>query len=135
MKPNVLLVVTSLVAIVLMTLHLTVDAFHTREGVYYPGTVAILGVWLYGALRLGARRSGHIVLLLGGLFGLVAPYLHLTRTNGLIGGEGVTVPFSPFFVWTLLALGTTSAVAVALAIEGLWRSRRGGAPRPPSGAE
>ena len=134
MKPNVLLVVASLGAIVLMTFHLTVDAFHTREGVYYPGTIAILGVWLYGTLRLGQRRSGNVVMLLGGLFGLVAPYLHLIQTNGLIGGEGVTVTASPFFVWTHLALGTISAFAVALAIEGLWSLRRRRAPAPRSGA-
>jgi hypothetical protein len=124
MKPNFLLIVASLCVIVLMTFHLTIDAFHTREGVYYPVTILILGGWLCATLLLGERRSGHVVMLLGALFGLIAPYLHLVKSGGLIGGEGVTLTASPFFVWTHLALGTISSLALVLAIGGLWSLRR-----------
>jgi hypothetical protein len=124
MKSRILRTVATPVAVVLMTFHLTIDAFHTREGVYYPVTILILTTWLCGALLLDERLSGYVLQLLGALFGVIAPYLHLVKTGGLIGGEGVTVTASPFFVWTHLALGTTSALALVLAIQGLWSLRR-----------
>jgi hypothetical protein len=124
MRESVQLTVASLVSIVLMTFHLTDDAFHTREGVYLPGAVAILLVWLYGTLVLAGRRSGYVVMLIGGLFGAVAPYLHVIRTGGLLIRDSIASVGSYFFVWTLLALSTSSAFAFALAVRGLWRLRR-----------
>ena len=123
MNPNRALTISSFLSIVLFTLHLADDIVRGYE----PGGLnnlfggsLILVVWLYAALMLSERRSGYIILLLGGLLSLGVPYLHM-------GGKGVgaasRIAHSSgafFFVWTLIALGLTGAFSVILSARGLW---------------
>jgi len=57
MKQNPLLAITSLLSILFMTFHLTVDIVRGFEkgGVSNLTAVPILVVWLYGALALAGR--------------------------------------------------------------------------------
>ena len=125
MKEEVQLSVATLAAVLLMSLHLTDDAFLTRGGVGYPVTVAILTLWLCGGVLLSGRRAGYVIALLGAIFGAGVPVTHLLSTGGFIGGAGVQLKWSYHFVWTLLALGTSCAYAGILSVRGLWSLRRG----------
>ena len=70
MRPNLALSITSVLSIVLMTLHVTSDALHAKVGNPEAGgltfvMVPILVVWLYGTLLLSDRRSGYIIVRVG----------------------------------------------------------------------
>jgi hypothetical protein len=130
MKHNVTLTVTSLLSILLFAFHWTDEVSRGME----PGTlsafggVVILVVLLSGPLVLGERRSGYIIMLLGGIFGLGVLVLHMTG-KGMVGGR--IPPNSTgvyFWVWTLIALGSTSTISAILAARGLWNLRRGRSP-------
>ena len=123
MKRSVMLTITSLLSILFFTLHLADDIVRGIE----PGTltnltaVPIYVFWLYGTLVLAERRSGYIIMLLGGLFALVVPLAHMR-------GKGVGVTSSIgnssghfFFVWVLIAIGVTGLFSVILSARGLWR--------------
>jgi len=127
MKHNVMLTIASLLTILFFTFHLADDIVRGME----PGTltnltaVPIFVVWLYGALVLAERRSGYIITLLGGLFSLVVPIVHM-RGNGV----GITSSIGNssghfFFVWTLIAIGVTGVFSAILSAHGLWSLRRG----------
>src|SRR5205823_11642461 len=84
------------------------------------GGVLITVVLLYGTLVLAERRSGYIIMLLGGLFSLVVPVIHMKGK-----GVGVTSRLANtsghfFFVWTLLAIGVLGLFSAILAARGLW---------------
>jgi hypothetical protein len=123
MKHNVTLTITSLLLILFLTFHLADDI---RRG-YEPGGlsnlvggVLITVVLLYGTLVLAERRSGYIIMLLGSLFSLVVPIIHMKGR-----GVGVTsrVPnFTGhfFFVWTLIAIGVLGLFSAILSAHGLW---------------
>ena len=124
MKPNSLLTITSLVSILLMTLHITDDIVRglspaRADNIYGVG---IFVVWLLGTLMLAERRSGYIIMLLGGLFAAAMPVLHMTgaRYGAIAKSSG-----GFFFVWTLLVVGVTGTFAVILAARGLWVMQRG----------
>src|ERR1044071_9412722 len=73
LKRNALLTITSLFSILLFTFHLTDDIVRGWEpgGLNnLIGGVLIMVVWLCATLVLAQRRSGYIVLLLGGLLSL-----------------------------------------------------------------
>ena len=121
MKPNVLLVVTSLVSILLMSLHIAEDIVLGFEGGGLTNLFAIgvLVVYLCAALLGSERRWGLTVLLLGSLLAVVMPTIHMM-------GAGVGVKRSAgafFFVWTLYALGITGTFGVILSARALWRTR------------
>ncbi len=128
MKHNLLLTITSLLSLLFLTFHLTDDIVRGME----PGglsnlimTVLISVVWLYGTLVLAGRRSGYIILLLGGLLSLGVPILHM-KGKGVGVASGVANSSGGFFfVWTLLALGVIGAFSVILSARGLWGLRRG----------
>ena len=129
MKPNLTLTITSLLSILLMTLHLTSDTLRARAGTPEAGgstlvIVPILVVWLYGALLLGDRRSGYVIILVGSLLGLSMPVIHVVGAEGVFRGE-VAKSSGPFlFVWTLHALGVTAMFSLILSVRGLWSLRR-----------
>jgi hypothetical protein len=122
MKSERSLVVSSLLGVVLLSLHLADDIVRgfDRVGPQNIAVVAILVTWLLGVQLVG-RRSGYALLMLGGLFALGMPILHLQ-------GRGIaTVIASPggfFFLWTLFAVGTAGTFSFLLAAHGLLRSRR-----------
>lgn len=122
MKQNVMLTTTSLLSILLFSLHLADDIVRGME----PGrlsnltAVPIFVLWLYGTLVLAGRRSGYIITLLGGLFSLVVPLAHMR-------GKGVGVTSSLgnssghfFFVWVLITIGVTGLFSIILSVRGLW---------------
>lgn len=121
----------SVLSAVLFSIHVTDDMVRgfDRVGIQNVGGILILVVWLYGALVLAERRSGLIIVLLGGLFALVMPLLHW---------QGATVSSPAFaaspgafrFLWVLWALGTTGLFSVIHAVRELWFYRRTADSRP-----
>ncbi len=124
MKQNVLLIVTSLLSILLLSIHVADDVVYGFEkgGAFDLITIPILVLWLYGTLLLAERRSGYIIILVLSLFGLAAPVLHMAGRG--LGGDIANSSGGLFFIWTLLALGVTSLFSVILSIKGLWSLRR-----------
>jgi hypothetical protein len=129
MKRNNLLTIISLLSIILLSLHLTDDIVYgtDRSAVSNVVVIAVLVIWLYGALVLAGRRSGYAIVLLGSVAGMVVFTVHVNRAGGLAG----TLAQSSgtfFFVWTLLALAVTSVFSAILSAHGLWNLRRSKAP-------
>ena len=123
MKPNVMLVVTSLLSILLLTLHVTDDIVRGISKAQ-PSNIAllVLTLFLYGTLVLAERRSGHVIMLLIGMFAAAMPVIHM---RGVHYGEIAKSNGGFFFVWTLWALGGLGGVTFILAVRGLWNLRRG----------
>jgi len=123
MNQNVLLRVTSVLSILLLSLHVTDDIV---RGISPPnagniGAVVILVVLLFGTLALAERRSGYVIMLLGGIAAAAMPVLHMK------GARYPTIAASSggfFFVWTLIAVGVTGTFSVVLAARALWVSLR-----------
>jgi hypothetical protein len=123
MKHNAILVVTSLLSILLLTLHITDDIVRGISKAE-PSKIAlfVLAVLLYGTLVLAEKRSGHVIMLLVGLFAAAMPVMHM---KGAHYPEIARSAGGFFFVWTLWALGGLGGVTVILAARGLWSLRRG----------
>ena len=126
MKRSIVLTTTSLIAIVLLSLHLTDDIVYGTDGSPASSVpiVAILVIWLYGTLVLAERRSGHTITLLGSVGGIVVFAVHASRAGGIAAGALAQSSGTFFFVWTLLALAVTSVFSAALSAYGLWDLRR-----------
>jgi len=125
-KQSTLLTVTSLLSILFLTFHLTSDFLHDAGELSLQGvliTALTLVVLLWGTLVLAERRSGHVIMLLGSLFALAMPVMHLMRASGVAGA--LARPDAFFFVWILLALGVTGLFAAVLSVRGLVRLQRG----------
>ena len=122
MKHNALLTITSLLSILLMSLHVTDDIVRgiSPPGADNVGAVVIFLVWLVGTLLLAERRLGYAIMLLGGLFAAAMPVLHMR------GARYPTIAQSSggfFFVWTLIAVGVLGVFALILSARALWMSR------------
>ena len=123
MKNNVMLTITSLLLLLFLTFHLAGDIVYGWE----PGGLANLimvvpfsVVWLCGALLLSERRSGHIIMLLGGLLAMFVPYVHMKGKGVGITSRLANTSGHFFFVWTLLAIGVLGLFSAILAARGLW---------------
>ena len=128
MKQNVPLTISSLLLIVLFTVHLTHDFVFGLDSMTRAGTftfLLIMLVSLYGTVELAGRRLGFVITLLLGVLAAAMPVLHT------VGGPR-SAARGFFFVWTLLALGTCGVFAAVLSARGLWRSARarGATPSP-----
>lgn len=122
MKPNTTLVCTSLLSILLLTLHVTDDIVRGISKAEPSNTALIvLAVLLYGTLVLPERRSGHVIMFLVGVFAAAMPVIHM---RGAHYGEIARSSGGFFFVWTLWALGGLGGVTVMLSARGLWSLRR-----------
>ena len=130
MKQNLVLPVASLFSILLASFHLVDDIVYGSEKGVASNVliVGILAVWLYGTLVLPQRRSGHIIMLLGSLAGLLIFVTHVTGAGGLAGIEVGKLSGAFFFVWTLLALAVVSLVSLAVSAHGLWNLLRSNPP-------
>ena len=123
MKPSTL-TIASLLTIVLLPFHVGGDialGFDRGGSGLLFVVVPVLLLLACGALLLAERRSGHVIMFLGGLVALGMPIIH--RNNGFTA----TVARSPgglFFIWTLVALGVIGGLAMILSARGLWRLRR-----------
>src|SRR3954462_5201746 len=122
MKQNAILVVTSLLSILLLTLHVTDDIVRGISNAE-PSNIAllVLVVFLYGTLVLTDRRSGHVIMLLVGLFAAGMPVIHM---RGAHYPEIAKSAGGFFFVWTLWALGGGRGFTVIQSARGLWSLRR-----------
>lgn len=122
-KENVLLAITSLLSIVLFTIHWSDDVVRGMSGGGLDNLIGvlILVVLLYGTLVLAERKSGYLITLLGSLFALAMPILHWRGAG--VGGEFAQSSGAFFFIWTILALGVTGAFGVILSVRGLMRRR------------
>jgi biotin transporter BioY len=123
MKENAILTVTSLLSILLLTLHIADDIARGISRAE-PSNIAllVLVVLLYGTLVLRERRSGHVIMLLVGLLAAGMPVLHM---RGAHYGEIAKSAGGFFFVWTLWALGGLGGFTFVLAARGLWGLSRG----------
>ena len=123
MNYNRLLVVTSLLSIVLISLHFTDDIVRgiSPPGPENVGAIAILLVWLVGTVLLGKRLVGYIIMILGGVFALGMPVIHM---RGSRFAEIVSGPGGFFFFWILLMLGVTGTFSIILAVIEIWNSQR-----------
>jgi hypothetical protein len=120
---NKTLVISSLLSILLLTIHVTEDIVRGISKAE-PANIAlaVLVVLLYGTLILGERRSGHIIMLLVGLLAVAMPVMHMRGAHypDIAASSG-----GYFFVWTLWALGGLGGLTFVLAASGLWTLRRG----------
>jgi len=127
MKHSVQLTISSLISILLLTLHLTQDILY---GMAQPGisslavAVPVLVLWLYGTLVLAERRSGYFIILLGSLIGLGISVIHFRGPSGVLNPEHLKSSGAFFFIWTLLALGVNATYSAVLSVRGLIVSAR-----------
>jgi hypothetical protein len=125
MSPRTTLVVTSLLSILLLTLHVTDDIVRGISKAEPSKTaLVVLAIFLYATLALAERRSGHVIMLLVGLFAAAMPVIHM---RGAHYPQIAASPGGFFFVWTLWALGGLGGVTAMLAARGLWSMRRSNA--------
>jgi hypothetical protein len=123
MKQTAILVVASLLSILLLTLHITDDIVRGISKAEPSNTaLLVLVVFLYGTLVLAERRSGHVIMLLVGLFAAGMPVIHM---RGAHYSEIARSAGGFFFVWTLWALGGIGGLTFILSARGLWSLRRG----------
>jgi hypothetical protein len=118
MKQSDLLSVTSILSVLLLALHISQDIVFgfDRGGLNQLVGVAILLVVVCGAVLLRERRSGQILMLLGGI--AAAAMLPLHMWNGL-RPEFLERSGALLFVWNLYVLGVIGAFSVILAIQPL----------------
>lgn len=128
MKQNTILTIASLLLVLFLTFHLAGDIVYGYE----PGGLSnlvggtlITVVWLCGILLLAGRRSGYIIMLLGSLFSLVVPIVHMKGKGVGVASRLVNTNGHLFFVWTLLAIGVFGLFSVILSARCLWILERG----------
>jgi hypothetical protein len=126
MKRNVLLTVTSLLSILLLSIHISEDIVlgFAGGGLENLFGIAVLVVYLCGAVLLIERRSGRVIVLLGSIIAAGMPVIHML-------GAGVGVKRSAgafFFIWTLYALGVTGTFGTILSVRALRSARAVQAP-------
>jgi hypothetical protein len=111
----------SLLSIILLPLHIGGDiAFGFDKG----GSgllfvvVPILLLVACGTLLLAERKSGQIIMFLGGLASLGMPIIH--RNNGFTPKVAASQG-GLFFIWTLVALGVAGGLVMILSAGNLWK--------------
>jgi hypothetical protein len=127
MKHHVTLTITSLLSILLFSLHWADEVARGIE----PGTLSalwgllILAVWLCGTMVLAERRAGLVIILLGAILASGVPVLHM-QGAGLVGGRignAASTGGRFFWVWTNIALGASGMLSVVLSTRALWSLR------------
>ncbi|MDQ6893063.1 MAG: hypothetical protein M3167_10330 [Acidobacteriota bacterium] len=126
MKRPLTLTITSLLSIVLFSLHWADEVARGLE----PGTVSaaggllILAVWLSATLVFAERRWALIILLLGSILASGVPILHMQGRGLVLGRYGTTNANAMFFwVWTNIALGASGLLSFVLSVRALWALR------------
>ena len=122
MNSNRVLKITSLLSLLLLTLHVTDDIVRGISKAEPANTaLVVLVILLYGTLVLGERRLGHVIMLFVGLFAALMPVMHMRGAHypDIARSHG-----GFFFVWTLWALGGLGGLTIVLAAQGLWNLRR-----------
>lgn len=126
MTRSTILTITSLLSSLLASIHFSQDIVLGIEpgGTTNFNGILIVAVNVCAAVMLTNRRWAHAIVLLYAIAGTAIPHLHMQGV-GLVGGRAARADGQLFWVWTLLALGITSAVSAVLAAQGLWRLRKG----------
>lgn len=132
-KRTNVLTVMALLSIILLSFHFTDDVVYgtDRSPAANVAAIAVLVIWLYGALVLPERRSGQAIMFLGSIAGIVVFTVHASRAGGLPAGALARSSGAFFFVWTLLALAVACVFSAVLSGHGLWILRSSKAPNPP----
>jgi len=123
MKNSFMLTISSLLLVLLLTFHLAHDIVRGYEpgGLNnLMGGVLITVVLLFGILVLFERRSGYIIMLLGSLFSLLVPVVHMKGKGVGVASRLAGTSGHFFFVWTLIAIGVIGLFSAILAARGLW---------------
>ena len=121
-KHNITLVVTSLLSLLLLTLHVTDDIVRGISKAESSNiALVVLVLFLYGTLVVAEKRSGHVIMLLIGFFAAAMPVIHM---RGVHYPEIARSAGGFFFVWTLWALGGIGGLTFVLSARGLWGLRR-----------
>ena len=117
-----LLTATSLVLMVLLTLHIVDDMARGFDSAGMMNMIGIVvaAILLYGTTVLRERLAGQIMMLLLSFFAAAMPVIHLRspRINEIVQGAG---GFS--FVWELWALGIIGIFGMILAVHIIWERR------------
>jgi hypothetical protein len=127
MKTQTTLTITSLLSILLFSLHWADEVARGLE----PGTMSgfggllILAVWLSGPLVFAERRLGLVIILLGSILASGVPVLHMQGTGLVAGRIAANSSGALFWVWTNIALGASGMLSLVLSVRALWSSRRG----------
>jgi len=113
---ELLLTVLSLLAIVLVGMHIADDYVHGFDlrVVNNPYAILILVAWSSGVLLVRDRLIGRVVILLGGLVAITIPILHLNGRG--YGDVFLKTDGALRFIWTLYMLGTIGALIIICAI-------------------
>jgi hypothetical protein len=126
MKHAITLTITSLLSILLFSLHWADEVARGLE----PGTVSavggllILAVWLSATLVFAERPLGLVLILLGSILATGVPVLHM-QGRGLVAGRYANTSAMFFWVWTNIALGVSGMLSLVLSARALWSLRRG----------
>lgn len=116
-----MLTVTSLVAILLLSLHISEDivlGFAPGDLTNLLG-IAVLVVYLCATLLWSDRRWGLVILVLGSIIAIGMPVIHMMGAG--VGVKRSTGAF--FFIWTLYALGVTGMFGLILSVRALMKPR------------
>lgn len=129
MKPRIMLTATSLASILLLSLHISEDILlgFAPGGLTNLFAIAVLVIYLCGALLLSDHWSGLIIVLIGSIIAAAMPVMHMS-------GAGVGVKRSAgafFFIWTLYALGVTGTFGFILSVLALRSQRAARSPASP----
>ena len=125
MKDQRTLTITSLLSIILFSLHWADEVARGLE----PGTVSafggllILAVWLCATLVFAESRAGLILILLGSILASGVPVLHM-QGRGLVGGRYANTSAMLFWFCTNFALGAGGRLSFVLSVRALWTLRR-----------
>jgi hypothetical protein len=121
-KQNDLLSATSLLSVLLLSLHISQDIAFGLDpaGLNHLVGVAILLVIVCGAVLLRERAVGKVIMLLGGV--MAAGMLPLHMRHGL-RPEFLDKSGALLFVWVLYVLGVTGMFSIILAVLALRRPR------------
>ena len=122
MKLNTL-TVASLLAIILLPFHIAGDVVFGFDKGGSGLAFVVVPILLFvacGTLLLAEKRSGHVIMFLGGLATLGMPLIH--RNNGFTPKVAQS-PGGVFFIWTLIALGVIGGLVMILSVRGLWNLR------------
>jgi len=117
MQPRVMLTVSSLLSVVLFSLHW---ADEMARGLA-PGTLAAAGgmvillVWLSATLVFADRRWGLVLVLLGALLASAVPLLHMSG-RGLVLGRYANGEAMFFWVWVNIGMGASGMLSAVLAL-------------------
>ncbi len=124
MKHQLTLTITSLLSILLFSLHWADEVARGLESatISAVGGLLILAVWLSVTLVFAERRLGLIIILLGSILASGVPVLHM-QGRGLVLGRYANTSAMFFWVWTNIALGASGMLSLVLSVRALWTLR------------